>query len=205
MKVTPLSVCRGHFQPQPAAAGSPPHRLSKPQSQPPLIDLLPINLSSVLPRLLYVVPPHGQVLPKMKRHHSPVAVGGAGSRAKKTRTASVRTETTAEDQQSSEIHHEIDISVSLRSAKKAERNDPRPRSPLDQACQQILGTSGSPRAIGNTNNPRVPDPARKPSPAAQLGLADRQDAAKHGNQVGPAPTANPGQASQEESSDENNE
>lgn len=104
-------------------------------------------------------------------------------------------------QQSAETHQEFDITVSLRSAKKAERNDPKPLSVLRREWQQALGEP----AIGDTENPPGPDAAQRSTSAARPDLASRQQSAQDDSAVGPAPTENPRHSSQEGTSDENSE
>lgn len=146
----------------------------------------------------------------MKRHRSPDAIGEGSSRAKLSKTSSESTATGAETEQLLEDHRELCISVSLRSAKKAARNDPKPLR-TDEEWQRIVQTylnmgdsssdPSSSQAIGDKDNPRGPDPAGGSSAAADLGLADGQHSAQHCSPVGPAPTAVSRQPSQEGSLD----
>lgn len=102
-----------------------------------------------------------------------------------------------------EDHQTLDISVTLRSATKAARNDPKP--PLNfEELQRIFetgldmaGTGGDPsssQAVGDTENPRVPDPPR-----------DGQHSAQDCTLVGPGPTAHSRQPSREGNPDRSNQ
>ena len=129
------------------------------------------------------------VPPNSRRHHPSTATG-------------------AETDQLSENLQNLEISVSLRSATKAARNDPKPPLPvesIEDEIAQILRDSSSLQAIGDTENPRGPDQVRASSPAAGPGLVDGQHSATHGSPLGPAPTANSRQLPREGKIDKNKE
>jgi hypothetical protein len=72
------------------------------------------------------------------------------------------------------------------------------------AVHSSSGLSSS-QAIGDEENPRIPDPDRDPSAAADLSLADGQHSAQRCSPVGSSPTADSAQPSREESRDGSNE
>lgn len=102
-----------------------------------------------------------------------------------------------------ENHQTFDISVTVRSATKAARNDPKPPLSVEE-WQRIFdtgldmaGSGGGPsssRAVGHKENPRVSDPAR-----------DGQNSAQDRTLVGPAPTAHARQLSREGNPDRSNQ
>lgn len=147
----------------------------------------------------------------MKRHQSPDAVGEGSSRSKKSKTSSESTATGAETEQLSDKPGKLHISVALRSASKALRNDPKPaltdeewQRNLRTRLDTSLGDFSSSQVIRDTENPRGPDPTGSVSAAADLGLANGQHSPQHCSPVGSAPTANFGHASGEGSLDKSN-
>lgn len=102
-----------------------------------------------------------------------------------------------------ENHQTFDISVTVRSATKAARNDPKPPLSVED-WQRILNTGldmadsgggpSSSQAVGDMENPRVSDSARGGQKSAQ----DR-------TLVGPAPTAHARQPSREGNPDISNQ
>lgn len=142
----------------------------------------------------------------MKRHRSPDAVGEGRSRAKLSKASSESAATVAEAEQLSGDHRGPYITVSLRSATKAARNDTKPlrtHEEWQQVFQTYLHTGdpdgdiSSPQATEAKDEPRGPDPAGHASAAADLAQADGQRSAGHCSPVGPAPTENSGKPSQE--------
>lgn len=141
----------------------------------------------------------------MKRHRSPDAAGEGSSRAKLAKTPSERTATEDRtDHQLSESHPKLCITVKLRSATKAARNDPKPSSFYEAMYRHIrksldtgdLGSgSSSSGAIGDEEDPRRPDPTHDSFEEAYLGLADEQRSAQDRSPADPEPTADPIQAS----------
>lgn len=102
-----------------------------------------------------------------------------------------------------ENHQTLDISVTLGSATKAARNDPKPQLSFEEwqrtfeAGLDMAGSSGDPsssQAVGDMGNPRVSDPA-----------PDGQHSAQDCTLVVPAPTAHSRQPSREGNPDRSNQ
>ncbi|KAG8161066.1 hypothetical protein KVR01_009330 [Diaporthe batatas] len=148
-----------------------------------------------------------------KRHRRVGSVGeGARRSAKSAKTAAPESTATEQPEahQLSENHQGLEITVSLRSAKKAERNDPKPLAVLQEERRQFLLSVGivdpPPQpATGNTasENPPGPDGSvHGSSTSAEPGLAGGQQSALHGDAAGPAAPANTTGSSREGSFDE---
>lgn len=153
--------------------------------------------------LLYVLTPRQRSISKMKRHRSPDASGEGSSRTKLSKTSFESHAMDVEAEQSLESHQTLEISITLRSATKAARNDPKPPLSFEEwqrsfeTGSDIAGPSGDPSSsqpIGDMENPRFSDLSR-----------DGQHPAQDCTLVDPAPTAHSRQPSRDGNTDRSNQ